>query len=193
MIELDRFTLEGLTYYQQGRKCGRPGCKCQQGDLHGPYWYTRHVDSGKVAYIGKDLPPAIVAARFAHDLLLPDMVRERRRLAGMFDAVSRLIRNDPLSDADRRAIESLGLDAALVSQRGPARTQDENAGALVSFTRSASAQDETGACVAGAHDLRNGAQDDGGALVLPDSSTGAQDAGLCTAILGATQDEGGAL
>lgn len=189
MTELDRFTLEGQTYYQQGRKCGRAGCKCQSGELHGPYWYTRNTDTGRVQYIGKALPPAIAGARDAHDLLLPDMVRERRRLASLFDAVSRLIRNDPLSDADRRAIESLGLGAALVSQResqvaqdddaglvrtgGPARTQDDDAG-LVSFTWSARTQD-----------------DDAG-LVLPGSSAGAQDAGLCMAILGAAQGAGGA-
>lgn len=191
MTELDRFTLEGQAYYQQGRKCGREGCKCQQGDLHGPYWYTRNTDSGKVAYIGKDLPPAIAGARYAHDLLLPDMVRERRRLAGLFDAVSRLIRNDPLSDADRRAVESLGLGVALVSLDGPAPTQDGGAG-LVSFTWSASAQDKTGACVDGARDLQNTTQDGGGALVCLASSPGTQDAGLCAAILGDTQDEGGA-
>jgi len=175
MTELDRFALEGQTYYQQGRKCGRATCKCQQGDLHGPYWYTRNTDSGKVAYIGKDLPPAITTARAAHDRLLSAMVKERRRLASMFDAVSRLIRNDPLSDADRRAIEALGLGAALVSTGGPARTQD--GGALVSFTWSASAQDKTGACVAGGHDLQNTTQDDGGALVRRASWPGTQDEG----------------
>ncbi len=124
MNELDRFTLDGQTYYQQGRKCGRAGCKCQSGELHGPYWYTRNVDNGRVQYIGKDLPPAIAGARYAHDLLLPDMTRERRRLANLFDAVSRLIRNDSLSDADRRAIESLGLGAALVSSTWYTGTQD---------------------------------------------------------------------
>lgn len=175
MMELDRFTLEGLTYYQQGRKCGRAGCKCQSGELHGPYWYTRNVDNGRVQYIGKDLPPAIAGARYAHDLLLPDMMRERRRLAGLFDAVSRLIRNDPLSEADRRAIESLGLGAALVSQRDDQVTQDDG-DALVSFTWSASAQDDNA----------------GALLVLPGSSTGTQDTGLCTAILGDTQDDRGA-
>lgn len=203
MTELDRFTLEGQTYYQQGRKCGREGCKCQQGDLHGPYWYTRNTDSGKVAYIGKDLPPAIAGARYAHDLLLPDMVRERRRLASLFDAVSRLLRNDPLSDADRRAIEALGLGAALVSTGGPAPTQD--GGALVSFTWSARTQDdgaaehtsnilpqvENSACVDEARDRENTTQDDG-ALVRQGSWPGTQGAGLCAAILGGTQGEGGA-
>jgi hypothetical protein len=169
MTNLDRFTLEGQTYYQQGRKCGREGCKCQAGDLHGPYWYTRNIDNGRVQYIGKELPSAIVGTRAAHDLLLPNMLRERRRLADLFDAVSRLIRNDPLSDADRRAVESLGLGAALVFQRDAQDTQDDG-GALVSLTR----LDRT--------------QDDARALVLPGGSAGAQDAGLCMAILGGTQE-----
>lgn len=175
MTDLDRFTLEGQTYYQQGRKCGRAGCKCQQGELHGPYWYTRNTDTGRVQYIGKDLPPAITTARTAHDRLLSAMVKERRRLAGMFDALSRLIRNDPLSEADRRAIESLGLGAALVSEPGRRVTQDEDAGALVSGSTWSNAQDQNPACVEGARDPENVTQDEGMALVSPGSSPVTQD------------------
>jgi len=50
---MERFTLDGWTYYQQGRRCGRPGCRCQRGELHGPYWYRRHALSGAVEYAGR--------------------------------------------------------------------------------------------------------------------------------------------
>ncbi|MCA1679518.1 MAG: hypothetical protein LC777_11490 [Actinobacteria bacterium] len=31
-------TLRG-TLQRQGRRCGRPGCRCARGELHGPYLY----------------------------------------------------------------------------------------------------------------------------------------------------------
>jgi len=47
--------LNGISYYQQTRKCGKSGCHCEAGWEHGPYWYAR--DGGdKIQYIGKDLP-----------------------------------------------------------------------------------------------------------------------------------------
>ncbi len=32
----------------QGVKCGKAGCKCAAGDLHGPYWYEYWREGGKV-------------------------------------------------------------------------------------------------------------------------------------------------
>ena len=32
----------------QGVKCGKAGCKCANGDLHGPYWYEYWREGGKV-------------------------------------------------------------------------------------------------------------------------------------------------
>lgn len=39
----------------QGVKCGKPGCKCSHGKLHGPYWYEFWREDGKVRkrYHGK--------------------------------------------------------------------------------------------------------------------------------------------
>jgi hypothetical protein len=36
-------------------KCGKPGCKCASGALHGPYWYEFWREGGKVRkrYHGK--------------------------------------------------------------------------------------------------------------------------------------------
>lgn len=50
---------DGWTYIQQAVKCGKPGCKCAAGDLHGPYWYAYRRCEGRVVskYIGKDFQP----------------------------------------------------------------------------------------------------------------------------------------
>lgn len=46
-----------VVYRQQWVKCGKPGCKCAQGKLHGPYWYAYWWENGKTRskYIGKSL------------------------------------------------------------------------------------------------------------------------------------------
>ena len=35
-------------FVRQGVKCGKTGCKCAEGDLHGPYWYEYWREGGKV-------------------------------------------------------------------------------------------------------------------------------------------------
>jgi len=120
----DRFELEGFAYYRQGRRCGRPGCKCAAGELHGPYFYRRDLVSGKVAYVGKQLPEAVSAAREYHNAMLGMMLGERRRLAEQLDALSRLIGNRCLSESDRATLTALGFGAALVSEPGQSSTQD---------------------------------------------------------------------
>lgn len=115
MDRLDRFELEGTTYYQQRRKCGKASCKCAQGRLHGPYWYSRDQSSGDVAYIGKELPANVEAARAAHDVMLPAMVQERRRLLEQVDALGRLIGHKALRDGDRAIVAALGFEACLLS------------------------------------------------------------------------------
>ena len=169
----DRFTLEGFTYYQQGRKCGRPGCKCAKGELHGPYWYKRNLESCKVSYLGRDLPQEIAAARGWHDLLAGDMRRARLALAEAFDAVGRLLRGEALSAGDRCIIEALGLGAALVSQRDNQVTQDDPEGALVQAPGEASTQDDPRALAA--------------VFERSNPRAAASTARLYAAILGATQ------
>jgi hypothetical protein len=125
---LDRFELEGQTYFQQGRKCGKPSCKCVQGQLHGPYWYHRDQVSGKVKYIGRSLPVEIAAARAAHDAMLSVMVKKRRRLLEQADALARLIGHKPLRDSDRATVTALGFGACLVSEPDLHSTQDSDNG-----------------------------------------------------------------
>lgn len=44
-----------ITYQVQYRKCGKPTCHCQAGQLHGPYLYAYWRENGalKCAYRGK--------------------------------------------------------------------------------------------------------------------------------------------
>jgi hypothetical protein len=50
----------GDRFYQLERvRCGKVGCKCagENGELHGPYWYTYWRNEGKLKsrYVGKQL------------------------------------------------------------------------------------------------------------------------------------------
>ena len=48
----------GSWVYQQVEvKCGKPGCKCNDGKPHGAYWYAYRREGRKVVskYIGKEL------------------------------------------------------------------------------------------------------------------------------------------
>jgi hypothetical protein len=46
------------TYRQEMVRCGKQGCKCANGELHGPYWYAYWSEGGKTKseYVGKRLP-----------------------------------------------------------------------------------------------------------------------------------------
>jgi len=46
--------INGTTYFQQYRTCNKQGCKCQDGQPHGPYWFARD-HNGRVRYVGKNL------------------------------------------------------------------------------------------------------------------------------------------
>jgi hypothetical protein len=49
--------LGNIIYQLELIKCGKEGCKCNKGQLHGPYWYAyqRQGDKFKSSYIGKTL------------------------------------------------------------------------------------------------------------------------------------------
>lgn len=46
------------TYRSEMVRCGKKGCKCAHGELHGPYWYAYWSEDGKTKseYVGKHLP-----------------------------------------------------------------------------------------------------------------------------------------
>ena len=49
------------SYRSEMVRCGKKGCKCAEGELHGPYWYAYWTEKGKTRspYIGKQLPEGI--------------------------------------------------------------------------------------------------------------------------------------
>jgi hypothetical protein len=49
------------TYRSEIVRCGKKGCKCSEGKLHGPYWYAYWTEGGKTRsqYIGKKLPRGV--------------------------------------------------------------------------------------------------------------------------------------
>lgn len=53
------------TYRRELVRCGKKGCKCAEGQLHGPYWYAYWVEGGKLKsqYIGKKLPAGVKAPK----------------------------------------------------------------------------------------------------------------------------------
>lgn len=53
------YRIGGKTYRQQYRKCGKDGCRCHDGDLHGPYWYVIQ-ENKPMAYFGKELPADLI-------------------------------------------------------------------------------------------------------------------------------------
>jgi len=125
MIRLQDFDLEGISYTQQYRRCGKPTCHtCSEGQGHGPYWYARDQQTGTRTYHGKDLPAAIVAALEATRGKTDAIQEAMRHALGQYEALRRLLHAAPLADADRRTLAALGFGACLVySTRSPA-TQD---------------------------------------------------------------------
>jgi hypothetical protein len=58
----DRRHYEGKTYQHEKRRCGKPACRCSEGNLskvgHGPYWYAYWKEGGRLRsqYVGKRPP-----------------------------------------------------------------------------------------------------------------------------------------
>jgi hypothetical protein len=56
---VEQIDAPGGCYRQELVKCGKPGCKCARGELHGPYWYGYTYKKGggqSKRYIGKQRP-----------------------------------------------------------------------------------------------------------------------------------------
>ncbi len=109
----DRFELEGSTYYQQGRKCGREGCHCQDGEkLHGPYWYRRN-EHGRVKYLGVELPEYLTRARDALTKQRASINAKRRELLSQAAALGRLVSSEALQGGDPDIIARFGFAQCL--------------------------------------------------------------------------------
>lgn len=53
--KVEEFAADGRTYRLESVRCGKKGCKCADGKLHGPYWYAYWLENGKTKsqYVGK--------------------------------------------------------------------------------------------------------------------------------------------
>jgi hypothetical protein len=69
-------TLQG-SLQTQGRRCGKPGCRCAAGELHGPYVYLAVRSSGqtRLLYIPAELAEE-VARRVAMTAHLESVLAE---------------------------------------------------------------------------------------------------------------------
>ena len=123
---LETFTLEGVTYSQQYRRCGKPTCAtCGNGGPgHGPYWYARDQVTGARSYVGRELPIDVTSARQALNWQQPELYRLRELLRQEAAALGRLMGKEPLSTRDREHIERLGFGSCLVAYRGQRVPQD---------------------------------------------------------------------
>ncbi len=110
-----RFEIDGQIFYQQGRKCGKNNCQCANGQQHGPYWYRRNQESGKVRYIGKNLSSEVVAAIEAIMADGEKIIDKRLELEEQSKALARLLAGESLSDSDCEIIKDFGFGACLVS------------------------------------------------------------------------------
>ena len=56
-----------LCYQLVKTRCGKKGCKCAKGELHGPYWYACFRENGvnKRKYVGKTLPDGEALLKFS--------------------------------------------------------------------------------------------------------------------------------
>ena len=56
------------TYRLELVRCGKGGCRCVDGKLHGPYWYAYWSEGGKTKsqYVGKRLPKGVKLSRETH-------------------------------------------------------------------------------------------------------------------------------
>lgn len=57
--KIEESAANGRTYRLESVRCGKKGCKCADGKLHGPYWYAYWLENGKTKsqYVGKKFLP----------------------------------------------------------------------------------------------------------------------------------------
>jgi len=100
---MDELKVNGVQYRQQYRKCGKPGCKCNTGEGHGPYWYGYDGNSA-AKYVGIQLPEHVTK----HLALLK---ASREKLKAIKEKISK--RRDDLYESYRKADRELSAVRAL--------------------------------------------------------------------------------
>jgi len=113
--------LNGVSYYEQTRKCGKQYCHCVAGEEHGPYWYSRD-GGGEIQYIGKELPVDILVGLAVRDdnrevlrIKQNENHAQIEMLLGVNRAVQGYLQGDYLNDHQIRLIEAAtGIALSLV-------------------------------------------------------------------------------
>ena len=105
---MDAFYLDGWHYTQQWRRCNKPECKCNEGELHGPYWYKRHTKTRQQVYIGRNLKPAVVALVNERSAYEETIKAHIAQLAADQRLLQDLIEGQSLSLQERHRLEQLG-------------------------------------------------------------------------------------
>jgi Family of unknown function (DUF6788) len=70
-------TMRG-TLISQGRRCGKPGCRCAEGEPHGPYTYLsvgRAAGTARLIYVPSPLVEA-VSRKAAHTVAVEQLLAE---------------------------------------------------------------------------------------------------------------------
>ena len=65
------------------KRCGKPGCRCARGELHGPYFYRYWYEAGRrrKAYVSRDRVPTVAASIARWQELHPPVWSIRQLLA----------------------------------------------------------------------------------------------------------------
>lgn len=78
-------------------RCGRPTCRCRNGELHGPYYVARRREAGRVreTYLGRELPQKRSSRR---EMLarLRALSRERERVLHAIEQAADILRHATL-------------------------------------------------------------------------------------------------
>ncbi len=126
MEPLQKFELQGTTYYQQYRKCNKPTCRaCANGAGHGPYWFRRD-GLGQVKYLGKHLPPEVATARVNKEYAQEKLVELRRELFKKYEVVTKHLRSKALTAEEQQLIYELGFGNTLLPAAGSTGTEEED-------------------------------------------------------------------
>ncbi len=74
-------------------RCGRSGCRCQDGQPHGPYYVARQRRDGRIeeTYLGREAPQPYPGRRQAL-LRLRELARERDRLHAAVERATGVLR-----------------------------------------------------------------------------------------------------
>ncbi|MFZ2444840.1 MAG: DUF6788 family protein [Syntrophobacteraceae bacterium] len=89
-------------YRLEKTRCGKKGCRCARGELHGPYWYAYYRENGRMRceYLGKSLPEHVSLenrARKARKSAGAECGRAARIVAEVKDTLKKLARFDGIS------------------------------------------------------------------------------------------------